>query len=85
MAITPVRVVCNNTLNLALNTASRVWSTKHTGDIEAKMEDAGRTLFMAERYMGELANTSEILNRKKLGDAEVILSISLYTFSSRNL
>ena len=37
IAMTPVRVVCNNTLNLALDSASRIWSVHHTGDIAAKM------------------------------------------------
>ena len=31
VAMTPVRVVCQNTLNLALKGASRVWSARHTG------------------------------------------------------
>ena len=30
VAMTPVRVVCQNTLNLALNSAKRTWATKHT-------------------------------------------------------
>ena len=29
VCMTPIRVVCNNTLNLALNSAVRSWSTKH--------------------------------------------------------
>ena len=33
VAVTPVRIVCSNTLNLALSTAKRSWSTIHTGDI----------------------------------------------------
>ena len=33
IALTPVRVVCQNTLNLALNTARRSWSAKHTGNV----------------------------------------------------
>ena len=36
-AMTPVRVVCQNTLNLALSTAKRSWSTNHTGDIQGKL------------------------------------------------
>lgn len=36
-AITPIRVVCNNTLNLALSTAKRSWSMIHTGDIKDKI------------------------------------------------
>ena len=36
--MTPIRVVCNNTLNLALSKATRKWSTKHVGDIDNKLE-----------------------------------------------
>lgn len=36
VAITPVRVVCQNTLNLALQTAERQWSCAHKGDIQGE-------------------------------------------------
>lgn len=71
IAMTPIRVVCNNTLNLALNTADRSWSIHHTGDIAAKLEDARETLFMAEDYMNELGKGFEDLSRKRLTDAAV--------------
>ena len=71
IAMTPIRVVCNNTLNLALDTAKRCWSINHTGDIAAKMEDARETLFMAEDYMSELGKSFEDLSKKKLSDASV--------------
>ena len=54
VAITPVRVVCQNTLNLALQTAERQWSCAHKGDIQGKLEEARHTLLNANRYMGEL-------------------------------
>lgn len=71
VAMTPVRVVCNNTLNLALRDADRIWSANHTGDIDSKLEDARMTLFMAENYMNELANESARLSRQRVSDAEV--------------
>lgn len=37
VAVTPVRVVCSNTLNLALATAKRSWSMCHTGNVSEKM------------------------------------------------
>lgn len=77
VAITPIRVVCNNTLNLALNTAKRAWSAIHTGDIMYKMEDAKNTLFMAEKYMEELGKEFENLRKKKLSDKQVIDYIEL--------
>lgn len=71
IAMTPIRVVCNNTLNLALDTADRSWSIHHTGDIAATLEDARETLFMAEDYMNELGKGFEDLSRKRLTDAAV--------------
>ena len=72
VALTPIRVVCNNTLNLALSTAKRSWSMVHTGDIRSKMQEARDTLFMAERYMDELGKEFEALRLKKLSDQKVM-------------
>ena len=70
-AVTPVRVVCNNTLNLALQTARRSWSMAHTGDIMGKVKEAGDTLFMAEVYMKHLAQEFERLRKQKVSDRQV--------------
>lgn len=70
-AMTPIRVVCQNTLNLALSTAKRSWSTNHTGDINGKLEDARYTLLFADKYMAELGKAIDALNRQKLSDRQV--------------
>lgn len=72
VALTPIRVVCNNTLNLALATAKRSWSMIHTGDIKGKMSEARDTLFMAEKYMDSLGKEFENLRLKKLTDKQVL-------------
>lgn len=66
VALTPIRVVCNNTLCMALSTAQRSWSTKHTGDIKDRMEDVKETLFRAEEYMNSLGKEIEKLNTIKI-------------------
>lgn len=71
-ALTPIRVVCNNTLNLALHTAKRSWSMIHTGDVKGKLEDAKNTLLRAENYMDSLGKEFEALRMKKLTDREVL-------------
>ena len=71
VALTPIRVVCNNTLNLALNTASRSWSMIHTGNIKNKVWEAKNTLFMAEEYMEKLGKEFENLRKQKLSDQQV--------------
>lgn len=72
VALTPIRVVCNNTLNLALSTAKRSWSMIHTGDIKEKMQEAQDTLFMAEKYMDSLGKEFENLRMKKITDKQVM-------------
>ena len=71
VALTPIRVVCNNTLNLALSTAKRSWSMVHTGNIQEKMEEAKNTLFMAEKYMDQLGKEFDNLRRIQLTDQKV--------------
>ena len=77
VAVTPIRVVCNNTLNLALDTAKRSWSMVHTGDIKGKINEARNTLFMAEKYMDELGREFEALRSKEISDAKVAEYIEL--------
>ena len=64
VAATPIRVVCQNTLNLALSTAKRTWSAVHTGDIQGKLTDARETLALASKYMTELGRNFNELSRK---------------------
>jgi phage/plasmid-like protein (TIGR03299 family) len=70
VAITPVRVVCQNTLNLALGQAQRSWSTSHTGNIADKLNDAKNTLDLAVNYMSELNLTASELADKVITEAE---------------
>ena len=77
VALTPIRVVCQNTLNLALANAKRSWSMIHTGDIKEKMQEAKDTLFLAENYMDELGKEFEALRMKKLTDKRVMEYIEI--------
>ena len=77
VALTPIRVVCQNTLNLALARAKRSWSMIHTGDIREKMQEAKDTLFLAEKYMDELGKEFEALRMKKLTDKQVMEYIEI--------
>lgn len=72
VAMTPIRVVCANTLNLALHDAKRIWATIHTGDIKSKLDEAKKTLLLAEFYMDKLGAKIDKLNRIKMSDVKVI-------------
>lgn len=66
-----VRVVCNNTLNFALSHAPRSWSTRHVGDLASKMEEARRTLHLANAYTEELAVVADQLANTSITEDEV--------------
>lgn len=69
--MTPVRVVCNNTLNMALSTAKRSWSARHVGDISAKLEDAKRTLELADEYLIKLDEEADKLANEKFTEGDM--------------
>ena len=77
VAVTPIRVCCNNTLNLALKTAPRSFSMVHTGDIKGKIGEARHTLFMAEQYMEKLGMEFERLREQEMTERQVIEYIEM--------
>lgn len=68
---TPIRVVCNNTLNIALNTAKRSWSTKHMGDLAGKLHEAKVTLGLMNEYMEKLDEAADEYANRKISDAQI--------------
>lgn len=72
VAMTPIRVVYQNTLNLALNSAKRIWAAKHTENVMNRVQEARATLLMAEVYMGELGREIDELSQIKLSDRKVM-------------
>lgn len=72
VAMTPIRVVCQNTLNLALSTAKRSWSAVHAGNIDGKLVEAQETLQLAQKYMDSLGTEIEKLSTVKLSDSKVL-------------
>lgn len=71
VAMTPIRVVCQNTLNLALKSTKRSWSTKHLGEIKNKLDDAITTLNLANRYLNELSKSAVKFNKTLLDHRQV--------------
>jgi phage/plasmid-like protein (TIGR03299 family) len=81
VAITPVRVVCNNTLTMAFEGAKkrsakegdipRLWTTRHTGDIKEKLEEARRTLNLTSNYLHVFATAAEHMAEINLSKKEM--------------
>ncbi|MBR3561166.1 MAG: DUF932 domain-containing protein, partial [Oscillospiraceae bacterium] len=69
--MTPIRVVCNNTLNLALGSAKRIWSMRHTENIRERMQEARDCLALADEYMSGLARYADRAANKTLYDRDI--------------
>lgn len=70
-AVTPVRIVCQNTLNAALkNTTNRV-SVRHTTNVNANLENAHKLLGITHKYIEQLNECFNVLARKSITDAQV--------------
>lgn len=71
-ASTPIRVVCANTLRLAMESGrTRSYVMRHTGDLASKLDDARRAMGMSEHYITALAARAEQLARTKLGKGDL--------------
>ena len=71
VCMTPIRVVCNNTLNMALSTAKRTWSLRHTENVHERLAEAKNCLFKAESYMDGLAKYADVAANTALRDDEI--------------
>ena len=71
VCMTPVRVVCNNTLNVALATAKRTWSMRHTENVHERLNEARDCLFRAEDYMDGLVQYADMAANKTIQDDEI--------------
>ena len=75
IAMTPIRVVCNNTLNMALHGAKRSWSTKHMGDMSAKLSEARQTLELANEYLNTLTIEADKLANETMKEEDIIVTL----------
>ena len=66
--ITNVRVVCNNTLQMALKGAQRTWTCRHTDSIFAKKAQAQEALGLAVTYIDKMQETAWELASKKINE-----------------
>jgi phage/plasmid-like protein (TIGR03299 family) len=69
---TPVRVVCANTLAMALGSADNVYSIRHTVRAMDKLDEARKALRLNVEYIENLRKVGETLIKRKLTIADVI-------------
>lgn len=76
-AFTPIRVVCQNTLNASLRNMSNVVRIRHTSGAKQRLEDAHKVMGLANKLSTQLEETFNYWAKIKIGDAEMKKLIQL--------
>ena len=76
-AFTPVRVVCSNTLNAALNNMSNVIRIRHTSGAKQRLDNAHKVMGLADRFSTQLEGVFNQWAKVRVTDTEVKKLIQL--------
>lgn len=76
-AFTPVRIVCQNTLNAALRSASNVVRIRHTAGAKERLEQAHKVMGVADRLSAQLEGIFNEWAEVKIQDNDVKKLIQL--------
>lgn len=68
--LTTVRVVCQNTLSIAVQSASNMLRIRHSGDLGAKVEEAQRLCGVVYSQLTQFADATKQLARTRWSEAE---------------
>jgi phage/plasmid-like protein (TIGR03299 family) len=71
VTMTNIRVVCQNTLQMALSGAKRQWSFVHKGDFAAKVHEAQVTLANANKYNELFVEEAERVAKMKISGEQL--------------
>jgi len=74
--VSPIRVVCMNTLNAALGKAKTSFTVRHTSKIEGKIAEAKRALGITHKVMEEFKIGAEHLVSKVMTEKDAIRVIT---------
>ena len=70
--VTPIRVVCQNTLSIGIQRALRSWKMNHMGNISSKIKEAEKTLDLSFKYLESLEEEAQKLLDIKIDEGKFI-------------
>ncbi|WP_313237075.1 DUF932 domain-containing protein [Sphingobacterium multivorum] len=76
-AFTPIRIVCQNTLNASLRNMSNVVRIRHTSGAKQRLEDAHKVMGLADSFSRQMEGIFNEWAKVKMSDAEVKKLIQL--------
>jgi phage/plasmid-like protein (TIGR03299 family) len=69
-SVTPIRVVCMNTLNAALSGAAQTFKIRHTQTLHDRLAAADKALGLADKYLDVWAESMEGLTEQEITDIQ---------------
>ena len=69
-SITPVRVVCQNTLNMALSGVKQTYKIRHTQTVQGKVAAAREALGIAHKYLDEFDKQAQEMITQEINDKQ---------------
>lgn len=76
-ALTPIRIVCNNTLNIALRNCSNVVKIRHTQSANERLKEAHRVMGMVNKLSPMLEDIYNQWAKVRVTDKQVLQLIQL--------
>lgn len=76
-AFTPIRIVCQNTLNASLRNMSNVVRIRHTSGAKQRLEDAHKVMGLADSFSRQMEGIFNEWAKVKISDMEVKKLIQL--------
>lgn len=76
-AFTPVRIVCNNTLNMAMRSMSNTVTIKHTADAKTRLNEAHKIMGISSTMSAQLETVFNKWAKVRVNDEEVKKLIAL--------
>ncbi len=69
--VTPVRVVCANTLNMAWGDSRSSWSARHLSTMQGRINEARQTMDLTFKYLDDWKIQSELLLAEVFSDRQM--------------
>lgn len=69
-SVTPVRVVCQNTLNVALSGVKQSYKIRHTQTVQGKVAAAREALGIAHKYLDEFDKQAQEMITQEINDKQ---------------
>ncbi len=71
LGLTPTRVVCNNTLSMALGSRAKIFKLRHTQKQQSKMEKVAEQISMMDEAFNKTAESYRLLASRKVTQEQV--------------